>query len=206
MSQFDPNEGSRKIPGSPQRHGCFGSLLIWSGLVIAILGLAAAALGMIPPLIGLFDNDQSPPSQQPVGSGSSNMPTSDSNAPQPTPPATESTQPTPHPGTVPDRFLGTWVGSVTDGSPYSPYPVRIIVTPGSLGKRAGTSEYVTLKCSGYLILSSVKDDELVMQENIQSGNCVNTLLLTLQVNSDGSLEYGFTSSWGEGAAILHKET
>lgn len=121
---------------------------------------------------------------------------------------TTSTQPAPRPGTVPDRFLGTWVGSVKNRSSVSPYPVRITLTPGSLGQRFGTSEYVTLQCSGYLILSNATDSELIIQENIQSGqnNCVNAVPVTLTANSDESLEYKASSFWGEDIGTLHKET
>lgn len=212
MSQFDPSGDGRTIPGARQGPRRLRGLLSASGLVVAVLGLVAAALGVVPPLIDLFDNDQNSSSQQPVaGSGSSSAPTIASDTLRSNPPVTRSMQPAPHPGTVPDRFLGAWLGSVTeDGSPSSPYPVRITLTPGSLGQRVGTSEYVTLKCSGYLILSNVTDGELTMQENIQlgQGNCVNGVLVTLTANSDGSLGYRVPSFWGEGIGIgiLHKET
>jgi hypothetical protein len=168
---------------------------------IAAIGLVAAILGLVPPILDLLKDDE------PAGATAT---TTTAAAVGPAPATTPAAPPRP-PGTVAAHFVGTWVGSVEQGtSAQSPYPVRLTITGGTLGRRVGGTEYPTLSCGGHLVLSAESDTELVVQEQLTTGagDCVDDTRIVLSPNADGSLNYhiqaaGFFTPEADGT--LHRQ-
>jgi len=172
-------------------------------VVIAVLGLLAAILGLLPPLLELYGRDDPTP---PAG-----IPTMGPADPQASAVATQAPFP---PDTVPPAFVGTWVGSIDQGtSSQSPYPVTLTLTAGSLGQRVGTTDYVTLGCDAHLVLadaSSGAEARVVVQENLRTGEgeCLDETQIILTPNPDGTLDYHIEPSGffvSEANGTLHRQ-
>ncbi|HEY0637852.1 MAG TPA: hypothetical protein VGD67_09415 [Pseudonocardiaceae bacterium] len=190
-------------PSTAARRGLAFAVQGRHAVLIAAVGLLAAILGLLPPLIKLYkDNrDSGPP---PAAGAATTRPEHAGQSPQPTQPAVP-------PGTVPPGFVGTWVGSINqEGSSKSPYPVTVTITAGGLAQRVGTSAYLTLDCDGHLILASAEGNRLVVQENIDNGtsNCVEQTQITLTLNGDGTIAYRIEPQGffvGEADGTLHRQ-
>jgi hypothetical protein len=94
---------------------------------------------------------------------------------------------------LPQRFRGTWEGTV--GTPSFQSPVTIQLTGGNVGEVVGTIDYAAMPCRGTLALRGVVADgnRVELTEAITSGPCPfegPTVTLTLQTS--GSLAYAWT--------------
>ncbi|MFJ2744387.1 serine/threonine-protein kinase [Streptomyces sp. NPDC087440] len=167
-------------PGAPDGRGRRRSCT----LVLAVAGaLAAVTLGIafLPGLLG--DRDKTGDS----GSGSAQPPGAHSSAPQ-----------VPG-GGVPDSFLGTWTGSLTEATTNQPHgTITLVITRGSTGKDVLKSSYdlMGVQCFGIGKLESATADKVVVVDRTDPARPSTPLLcsgessqLVLTRNPDGTLQY-----------------
>lgn len=196
----------------------------------AVVGLSVAASiaaivtfvtgGNLPDLLATEENPQiakpSPswaeapvPSSLPITPTASVLPTQELTTPRP---RASTPQPDAAPSplsrgraqvALPQQFQGAWFGNVTQGgSASSPYPVQLTIVSGRVGDRIASPVYSTLKCRVTWTLLAAWENELQVDERVESGSCYR-VKISLTMQSDGSMLYVFEA--GNGLATLHRE-
>ncbi|MCX5204961.1 serine/threonine protein kinase [Streptomyces sp. NBC_00237] len=156
-------------------------------LVLAVAGaLAGVTLGIafLPGLLGGGGGDK-------AGSGAgkdSQQPGAHSSAPE-----------TPGRGVVPESFVGTWTGSLTEATTNQPHgTITVTLVRGGKGEDVLKSSYDLLgvKCYGVGKLVSATDDKVVVEDRTDPARPSTPLLcsgesseLILTRNPDGTLRY-----------------
>ncbi|MFJ7965432.1 hypothetical protein [Streptomyces sp. NPDC096324] len=195
-----------------------------SALVVALIGAAAT---IVAALIGLFvqlsgDVEQrasgpslpgaSPASDAPGAPETSVAPRS-SVAPS-TPPVSEGsggadgapgapTSIAPTPVGLPEEFLGRWQGYAeeVDAASTDHYRVTVELDQGTLRERVGSVHYAmeSSDCYGTVSLTAVGGtDQVILGENIQSGNCVTNGRITLTLRPGDTVDFTYASTKRDG--------
>ena len=140
-----------------------------------------------------------PPPALPALSTTATAPPSD-----PRPPAATTTEQQPV-GDVPDAFLGTWSGGITqENPPIPPFSLTVTLRQGPTGSTVATGNYTgTSPCAVSWRLLSAEPDRLRVNEDVQTGNCFDDIEVTLTTRDDGSLSYEFED--GNGRGILTRD-
>jgi hypothetical protein len=105
-------------------------------------------------------------------------------------------------GTVPDGFHGRWEGSVDQADSFS-FDVTVDLHGGPVGTVVGVAEYPSLGCSTELLLVSVADATIFVQELFTQVSLVCRALdpTRLRLESDGSVTYAFDAGLDHGAGV-----
>jgi len=103
-------------------------------------------------------------------------------------------------GEVPDKFLGTWSGGITQQNPpIPPYSLSVAIKQGHTGATIASGNYTgTDPCTVHWSLLSSSSSQLVVNEVVDSGNCFNNVQVTLTDLNNGSLGYDFENGNGRG--------
>jgi hypothetical protein len=106
-------------------------------------------------------------------------------------------------GDVPDAFLGTWSGGITQANPpIPPFSLTVTIRQGATGSTVATGNYTgTSPCAVSWRLLSVEPNRLRVNEAVRSGNCFDDVEVTLTTRADGTLEYSFEDGNGRGTLI-----
>jgi hypothetical protein len=106
------------------------------------------------------------------------------------------------PNSLPDGFIGTWSGSITqDGYDRSPYTAIVRITEGNVGDTVATGEFPTLDCRWHWTLKRVDGNRILVGERIDQGPECLDVDITL-VLENGAIRYSFDG--GAGRAVLNK--
>ena len=105
---------------------------------------------------------------------------------------------------VPGFYIGNWTGYANQNNAGS-WQIELQIKKGNIGEKVGLIKYPTLSCGGYLILTEIRDDGLVLKEYIDTGilRCINKGNLYLNLHGEGLSFYWdhdlFTESWAKGS-------
>lgn len=126
----------------------------------------------------------------------------DSQAIQPSGPASEPTEAGTGAVSVPSAFIGTWDGRGTQVNPSVEWPVTIDLTSGSQGDVVGTSEYPNDGCGGNLSLQEVTADTIVLIENLTYGldACTDGGTIILGLRADTALSFEWVGVRDDGSS------
>lgn len=66
-----------------------------------------------------------------------------------------------------ERIQGVWEGEITQAD-YPPYSIKLTLA-NNANELCGSSDYVTLNCGGTVECAEIKNDKLILKENIEYG-------------------------------------
>jgi len=95
---------------------------------------------------------------------------------------------------MPARFLGNWTGTLTDNTGVEgPQAVRLTLAGGEVGTLVGTVSYPNVGCGYALRLTQEAENQLQLDEEIQSGPCISEYV-TLTQSDAGLTESVYAST------------
>ncbi len=95
---------------------------------------------------------------------------------------------------MPARFLGNWTGTLTDNTGVEgPQAVRLTLAGGEVGTLVGTVSYPNVGCGYALRLTQEAENQLQLDEEIQSGPCISEYV-TLTQSATGLTESVYAST------------
>lgn len=104
-------------------------------------------------------------------------------------------------GDLPQEFIGTWTGTVTQQRPpIPPTRIEVVISQGSRGSTVAVGSYPQLGCPYHWTLLSAGSKTVVVNEVVESGDCFTNVQVTLSDRGDGTLGYDFED--GNGQAVL----
>ncbi|MCX4977451.1 hypothetical protein [Streptomyces sp. NBC_00620] len=86
-------------------------------------------------------------------------------------------------GEIPQPFIGSWRGLLTQGGQH--YIVELVINQGDVGDTVAQVEYVDLKCRGTWRLYTSTEDSLTVDEIIEPGDGCLDVSVTVTVEGDG---------------------
>ncbi|NTU80106.1 MAG: C40 family peptidase [Chloroflexales bacterium] len=95
--------------------------------------------------------------------------------------------------TIPEPYLGIWRGATNQGRNWT---IDLALNNANKDIIAGTVAYPSLNCGGTLALASVTSALIVFSERITYGNCIDNLIVTLELSSTDTLQYVESDSSG----------
>jgi hypothetical protein len=106
-------------------------------------------------------------------------------------------------GAIPETFLGEWSGGITQNTPpIPPFGLTVTIRQGDVGSVVGRGDYSgTDPCSVHWTLLSASSTQVVVNENVDAGNCFDNVKVTLTDLGNSSLGYDFEN--GNGRGTLH---
>jgi choice-of-anchor C domain-containing protein len=110
-------------------------------------------------------------------------------------------------GDISTNFIGTWTGNVREiGTSSFEYPVMMMIRPGKLNMSVGSVHYLALDCGGELLLTSASSKQISVKERLNTGlkRCVDHAVVTLSLNTNGSLNYSVRAGNESASAVLKR--
>ena len=95
-----------------------------------------------------------------------------------------------------DPFVGSWKGRGSQSDEPGSWSIATTIVAGRPGDVVGTITYPSLACGGDLVFHGVEAGQMVLQEHITFGSCVDRGIITLGVRRDGGLTFDWRAEEG----------